>query len=875
MAIPTVEVLVVAHDQDGSPSPRAQVTAKLSTVERYNGYVVPDEYSGLTNENGECRINLFPNELGTEGSEYKFKIVHTNGKTVTVYASIPNSNCSLHQVAELDRFELRGAGLLVTEEVSGYANQAIMARDNARAAESAAANYAILCAEHKNDAQAAATTATTRAAKSSASATASANSATTSANSATASKTSRVAAVAARTGSEAARDLAQTYRNEAQAARDKAQQWADQSTNVAVETGRFSARHHATKASGSATAAATSRDNAATSATQAASSASAAATSATQAANSATTAAGRVTTARGHANAASVSAGSASNSAATATTRRDEAAVSASRAASSASAAANSATQAANSATTAAGHVTTAQSHAKAASVSAGNASNSAATATTRRDEAAVSASQALNYRNQCETFYNDMVAEGLHSHNNKAILDATTASFTVAEKEKLDLGWLDTAVANELRMLAVGINPSLDLNFAKQEYKHYDGAEGLVSHPMTPFVDFARTTTASYFGADGLLKTAAINEPRIEYDPTTGECKGLLIEESRTNLVRWSEKFDNAAWSNVRSSIVANTVVAPDGALTGDKLVASLDNAEHYTEQYISNVSPGEWYNISICVRQAEIKSVRIRVYSSPNTGSSAVVDFRDMTTVSTTVLGSAEIGDTSITAIGGGWYRLSMAFKFNTLDTARLIRILTLNNVYSASYTGDGTSGLYIWGAQLEVGRFPSSYIKTEASAVTRGADNASVTGANFSSWYRQDEYSVLSRSAFLSATALDTVWSIDNGLISNRARVLGWSNGPSRFTASSGGKFQAGIISQTTRPNSVAVGVQVNNMAAAFDGHAVQQVSIAAMPAVAPHTLHLGSSNGEAPLNGHISRLTYWPKRLTNAQLQELSK
>ena len=78
-------------------------------------------------------------------------------------------------------------------------------------------------------------------------------------------------------------------------------------------------------------------------------------------------------------------------------------------------------------------------------------------------------------------------------------------------------------------------------------------------------------------------MQTAGSNEPRIDFDPVTGECKGLLIEELRTNLLKYSEQFDDANWGKGRSSISANVTTAPDGTLTGDKLVETAQLGAHH----------------------------------------------------------------------------------------------------------------------------------------------------------------------------------------------------------------------------------------------------------------------------------------------------
>ena len=132
--IPTVNVTVAVHEQDGSPVRDALVLAKLTAVERYNGYVVADEYTGRTDERGRAVVAVFPNELGSEGSEYRFRIVTPAGKTFSVYATVPNSDCNLHQICELEPSERRGAGQVVSTEMAGYVTQAETARDKSQEA---------------------------------------------------------------------------------------------------------------------------------------------------------------------------------------------------------------------------------------------------------------------------------------------------------------------------------------------------------------------------------------------------------------------------------------------------------------------------------------------------------------------------------------------------------------------------------------------------------------------------------------------------------------------------------------------------------------------------------------------------------------------
>lgn len=518
MSIPTVNVLVTVHEQDGSPAVGAQVIAKLMTTERYNGFVVPDEYSGVTNSDGNCTIALFPNELGTEGSEYKFKIIHRNGKTINVFASIPNYDCSLHQVSELDRYELRGAGNIIVSEVLGYANDAIMARDNARAAELSAVNYSLVAQGHKVDAEVAANTATTKASEANTSAVNAQASEAAAAASQTGAATSAANANTAKVAAEAARDLANSHKADAQTARDKAQSWAEQNENVVVETGKYSAKHHAAKAAASATAASTSKDTATAKASEAAA--------------SATTALGYANEAKGY---------------------RD----------------------------TAATHASDALANKNAAAVSAGNASTSAATATTKASEAATSASQALTYKGQCENFYNGMVAEGLHSHNNKAVLDATTASYTVAERDKLS-------------GIAINANNYTHPATHPATMIVQDSSNRLVTDTEKATWNGKASTAVATTSANGLMsstdktKLDGVASNANNYTHPASHPAAMITDDSTHRFVTDTEK---AGWNAKASTAVATTSV--DGLMSaGDK--GKLDGIATGANNYVHPTSDG-----------------------------------------------------------------------------------------------------------------------------------------------------------------------------------------------------------------------------------------------------------------------------------------
>lgn len=229
----------------------------------------------------------------------------------------------------------------------------------------------------------------------------------------------------------------------------------------------------------------------------------------------------------------------------------------------------------------------------------------------------------------------------------------------------------------------------------------------------------FTRTTTATYIDRYGVLKTAAIDEPRFEKE-------GLLVEGTSTNLLTYSEDFSNAAWTEVNSTVSANATTAPDGTLTAHKLVENTASSEHYTYRVYSFTS-GTVYTLSYFVKVGERTNCALQLNSAAF-GNTQRVDFNLITGTFAVVAGTAT---GAITNIGSGWYRVSITATATA--TASNSLTIHLKNTTVTSYQGDGTSGLYIWGAQLEALPFTTSYIPTTTTAVARGADEASVSFAN----------------------------------------------------------------------------------------------------------------------------------------------
>ncbi|WP_434222827.1 phage head spike fiber domain-containing protein [Limnospira platensis CENA597] len=254
-----------------------------------------------------------------------------------------------------------------------------------------------------------------------------------------------------------------------------------------------------------------------------------------------------------------------------------------------------------------------------------------------------------------------------------------------------------------------ISIEPTLSTQFGKSNTR-YNGEEW-ITEPVTNTYTVTGASTATYVDATGKIRTATVNKPRYTFNPETGERLGLLVEEARSNLVRWSEDFDNATWTKTRASITPNVIVALDGNLTGDKLVEdSSTNTAHHVNSTFSATS-GTTYTLTIYAKAAE-RSILVIAFATQFPANS----FANFNLLTGAITAGEGLVSSSVTSMGNGWYRCSITSTASSTATATIVYYL--NNGSSILYTGDGISGIYIWGAQLEAGTTPSSYTPTQAS-------------------------------------------------------------------------------------------------------------------------------------------------------------
>ena len=393
-------------------------------------------------------------------------------------------------------------------------------------------------------------------------------------------------------------------------------------------------------------------------------------------------------------------------------------------------------------------------------------------------------------------------------------------------------------------------IRPSLSLNFAR-------------SRTLDPRITFSRTTTGTYMDADGLIKVASADEARFDhsYDPVSGSVRslGLLVEEQRTNLITITTNNENGLpitdFNYPMSGFDENNTeldIAPDGNLVLCKYDLAGTNGPFLSITSTASITAGVTYTMSMWVKG----------------GSSYSASFAWVNQTTN------EVPNTTI-SITPEWRRYTFSFtpQFNSTSSRLQIFFSTQGNDKIIS----------VWGAQLEQGSFATSYIPRPSGQATRTADNVSMVGENFSSWYNPSEGTV-----FVDCTP------VYNNSTNQYRRLLSIHNNSGGQTdviqfiqaeqsnqvlcaVWDGASSQSGfgkVVTSGTR-HKVAFAVKENNMNASYDGSISTDDTTCTLPVMTE--VDIGSYNTFSSLQAtmHINKISYYPRRLTNSQLQNLTK
>ena len=422
-------------------------------------------------------------------------------------------------------------------------------------------------------------------------------------------------------------------------------------------------------------------------------------------------------------------------------------------------------------------------------------------------------------------------------------------------------------------------ISPSLSLNFAR-------------SKTLDPRITFSRTNpTATRMNEQGLIETVGSDIPRFDHEYENGVIKslGLLVEEQRSNLITYSDTL-TTGWSHIgfTSNAVDSSYPNPTGNLGTKKLVEETGNTSNQKVLY-EDVTVGnndQVFSHSIFVKPIGDRNAQINIHNgAPSGGKGFTVNFNlsGLTTFTTSASASSSLVDYGVIAYPNGWYRIYVVGNTGSLNsdgTTLRFHLRILDSTGNSNYTGDGSSGLYAYGAQMELGSFPTSYIpRPDTSTATRSPDNVSMVGENFSSWYNQSEGTIVSswKMPTIPSSTVSMISSFSDGTTNNRFMHYKSEFGANNLvrTSANGTAVNNGfgdIIFNAL--SKTAFSYETGTTITSYNGSPANVVSQSVPTSV--NALYIGG-NPSGITDGSVtfSQLTYYPRRLTNSQLQNLTK
>lgn len=393
-------------------------------------------------------------------------------------------------------------------------------------------------------------------------------------------------------------------------------------------------------------------------------------------------------------------------------------------------------------------------------------------------------------------------------------------------------------------------------------------------SKPFDSVVNFTRASAGTYLNESGLIVSAANNEPRLEYD-ADGNPRGLLFEAQRTNLATQSENFANGIWVKNFSTATAGAGIAPDGTNTATKLTEDATTNNHYVVRSMSGSLANTTYTWSVFVKAGERENARVQIGGFAGQVATNIIAINLITGEFT----ATDNNRTVVVKYPNGWWRVSSTVTVGPSPATMQPSVYILSPGGQTSYPGDGDSGIYIWGGQFELADCPSSYIPAVASTVTRASDLAHVPAGD---WLKDGEGTLV---AEVSHQLFNLPVSASLGTALAPGNIMLFTRDSDRRA---GGRIyrDAGTIAYSvviaSSPVLSAGDIFKHALAYAPSDSQFSTAGIASgvgapdeIPVIDRLNLGTRASNTvSSHMVGHIRRISYYPRRMSAAELQALT-
>lgn len=391
---------------------------------------------------------------------------------------------------------------------------------------------------------------------------------------------------------------------------------------------------------------------------------------------------------------------------------------------------------------------------------------------------------------------------------------------------------------------------PTLDLNFTR-------------SSSLDPRINFTRSSAATYIDASGRMQVVGNNVPRFDYDPSTGQKRGLLLETSSSNLIPNSLNVVQSSMfaASPNTFVISNDITPLNTAGEVFKSVRDASTGDN-------NV--GYFYSTVLSTATVYVCSAWIWIPSNTPPFTTLTMTFEGQ--------GSTPVVSAN-TATTNQWQRIYSTGTNSTNTTTGIVNCIRMVG---------GTTGSYFystcWQLETNSGRgFPSSYIPTSTTTVTRSQEAVTITGAAFSNIYNQGQGTLYAES-YMPGPRL-AGGSFTAALYNSASDYIGVQyvastgqyNGTT-YLLKNGIQYTSGITSTNTfnQIRKSATTFDNSTIVSAGDGQLLVHTGTYSGPPLVSQ-LSIGSRAGNGtdfPFLGSIRRITYWPQKMTNAQLQLLT-
>ena len=416
---------------------------------------------------------------------------------------------------------------------------------------------------------------------------------------------------------------------------------------------------------------------------------------------------------------------------------------------------------------------------------------------------------------------------------------------------------------------------------------------EGVV-YPQIPVVSgadftFTRATTATRVNASGLIESVASGLLRLEY-PIGGGCPAALIEPAGTNLIVQSQNWLASGWrddatSNVTTVTGTTGTLDPLGTNTANAISPTSGNVSHFKvgNDTSSSFTSGTIYTQSAFFKQGTGDAGRYvqLTYPASRFTQDGYANFDLQTGALVASGGTADANRAaSIESYGNGWYRCRLTATCNNTGTGNgftTVLITASGDTRVPSFAGVTGDVLYGWGAQLETGAIPTSYIPTTTASATRNADVCSVSGV--SGYIGQTEGTIYAEVDIQTLTNTGVFLSISDGTTNNRIQIYKFTNG--QIYADRISATQSALTSITTNVLSagiykVAFAYDSGNSALFINGVQIGSNATQTFTFGTIDKINIGSRFDNTQIfNDRIRAAAIYTTRLTNDQLASLTR